>query len=126
MMAIIATPSTFALFILLQVTCPLLTFALRDLCAKIMGISNDDNWATRSTGLSSNSTRALLAFALIGTAMLLAINLSESFAPLCSFIGSVTTTANSIVLPIAFYHGVTTYTNTCTAANSAGKVLNML
>lgn len=39
-------------------------------------------------------------------AMMCALGLSDDFSAVCGFIGSVTTTMNSAILPIIFFHAV--------------------
>jgi len=79
----------------LQVTCPLLTFAIRDMTFKIfnIGTAEHEKW---------------VVVCILACVTPVAVCLSGNFAALCSVIGSFATVANSIVLPMVFYHTVHT------------------
>ena len=80
----------------LQVTCPLLTFAIRDMAHKIFSIDATEH-AQRWT-----------VFFILLCVTPVALSLSGNFASLCSIIGSFATVANSVILPMVFYHSVHT------------------
>lgn len=84
--------AAFGIICNLQVTCPLVTFAIRDMALKIGSID-----ATEHT------QRWTVLFILLAVTPL-ALTLSGDFAALCSLIGSFATIANSVVLPLLFYH----------------------
>lgn len=85
--------AAFGIICNLQVTCPLVTFAIRDMALKVCSI--DD--ATEQT------QRWTVLFILLAVTPI-ALTLSGDFAALCSLIGSFATIANSVVLPVVFYH----------------------
>ena len=77
-------------------TCPLLTFAIRDMALKIFSID-----------VSENTQRWLVLF-ILACVTPVALCLSGNFAALCSVIGSFATVTTSIILPVVFYHSVHT------------------
>ena len=77
----------------LQVTSPLLVFAVRDVFIKF----------TESTAANSPQK---FTVGIVVIAMLAALTLRHDFAAVCAMIGSVATITNSIILPISFYHAV--------------------
>jgi hypothetical protein len=81
----------------LQVTCPLITFAIRDMGFKFLSISDET---------ASMRTKMLAVLGIVLTALVLSITLSSSFAMLCSLIGALVGITNSIIFPIVFYHAV--------------------
>lgn len=84
------------IFLFLQVTCPLLTFAIRDMALKMFNIDPTEH-----------AQRWLVLFILLCVTPV-ALCLSGNFAALCSVIGSFATVTNSIILPVVFYHSVHT------------------
>lgn len=78
----------------LQVTCPIVTFALRDMAAKIIDFEQ--------TKLNQRVT----VVAILVTVTPVALLLSGHFPAVCSLIGSFATIANSVLLPMLFYHTV--------------------
>lgn len=78
----------------LQVTCPLITFALRDLALQLSSFELTQENKHKSAVLM---TLTSLAISLI---------LRNSFASVCSLMGSIAITTNSIILPVAFFHMV--------------------
>ena len=84
--------AAFGIICNLQVTCPLVTFAIRDMALKIGSID-----ATEHT------QRWTVLFILLAVTPI-ALTLRGNFAALCSLIGSFATIANSVVLPLVFFH----------------------
>lgn len=78
----------------LQVTCPLVTFALRDLTLQIIDIN--------PTLTNKHVTSTVLTVC----SFLVSCMLSGHFATVCSLVGSLATSTNSITLPIIFYHAL--------------------
>jgi amino acid permease len=86
--------AAFGIICNLQVTCPLVTFAIRDMTAKIINIH------------PSEGNQRLIVMAILCTVTPIALTLSGNFATVCSLIGSFATIANSVLLPMIFYHSV--------------------
>eukprot|EP01031_Cornospumella_fuschlensis_P033711 gene33711-40785_t len=78
----------------LQVTSPLVVFALRDVVSK------------STLCLSSQHSGMIVTLCIPIVAMVCALGLSDDFSAVCGFIGSVTTTMNSAILPMVFFHAV--------------------
>jgi hypothetical protein len=84
--------AAFGIICNLQVTCPLVTFAIRDMTAKIINIH------------PSEGNQRLIVVTILCTVTHIA--LSGDLTTVYSLIGSFTTIANSVLLPMIFYHGV--------------------
>ena len=79
----------------LQVTCPLVTFAIRDMVVKICDLDST---------VEVNQRIVVICILVVITPI--ALTLSGNFAAVCSLIGSLATIANSVLLPMLFYHTV--------------------
>lgn len=77
----------------LQVTCPIVTFAIRDLVVKLADIDG-----------SSEFNQRAVVIGILTVITPIALTLSGDFAEVCSLIGSLATIANSVLLPMIFYH----------------------
>jgi hypothetical protein len=93
----------------LQVTCPLVTFALRDLVLQLIGHQNP-----------SHSHRQIASTATTCVAFCLAYLLRNNFASVCSLVGSLAISINSLVLPIFFYHSI--YAGTITFSRKIAHI----
>jgi hypothetical protein len=78
----------------LQVTSPIVTFALRDMISKVLMLD------------ATVMNQRLIVVAVLAVLTPVAVLLRGNFAAVCSLIGSVAVIANSILLPVVFYHTV--------------------
>lgn len=92
----------------LQVTCPLVIYPLRDLLLKVISVQEE----TRNTQ-NRNMHKFMMSCIIILISTTLAVTMRGHFAVFCSLIGSITTTLNSIVLPICFYHQLSKVFHAC-------------
>eukprot|EP01038_Epipyxis_sp_PR26KG_P008066 gene8066-10928_t len=90
---LLRTLSAVGIIFNLQVTCPLITFPVRDMLLKMCDLQP-----------APISIERVVACLVVVVASILALSFSKHFAAMCGLIGSFTTTTNSVVLPILFYH----------------------
>jgi len=90
-------------FFCVQVTCPLLTYPLRNLVLKVLRCDITQKHIFQVINIS---TEGFIAWVLVLSASFLAMMFRNHVSAVCGFIGSFVTTINSIILPIIFYHSL--------------------
>ena len=78
----------------IQVTCPLVVLAVRDMAVKLLDLE------------STASNQRYLSVFLLMVVTPVACSMSSAFPAVCGFIGSFATIFSSILLPMLFYHTV--------------------
>ena len=90
----------------LQLTIPLILFTVKDMMQELILSCSSSIAATSSAQSRPTLLTRLIFFLLVLIIMMAAIFFRTGFATLCSLVGSIATSINSVCLPIFFYHTI--------------------